>query len=102
MRYVSVVALLVVMHPGVAHAFNGREHRDLSNLALQTALTSGKGSDDMQRRAQTLLTGSKNEGTFGELVSAVDAFSHPEERLTAGDAWDAIRKRSNQRVFHLL
>lgn len=103
MRSASVVVFFViVLYSDVVLAFSGPEHHDLSNLALKTALASGKGSKEIRGIAESLLTSSDKEGTFGDLVKAVDSFSHPYERLTAKDAWTAISKRSSKLIFHLL
>ncbi len=102
MRFAFLAVALVVLCPLELLAFNGQEHRDISNFALLAALASERGSVEIRDCAQDMLTGSETEGTFGELVSAVDAFSHPEVRLTGEDAWKAVGKRKSQPVFHLL
>jgi len=98
----ALVIFLAVVCPFELRAFSGPEHRDLSNLALRAALASGHGSEAMRTEAEKLLCLRTCEGTFGELVAAVDHFSVPEDHLATPDAWCAVRDRQKQWFFHLL
>jgi len=102
MRSALVAVVLFVIGPRVALAFSGPEHRDLSNLALRAALASDAGSNEIRDEAERLLCEPACAGTFGELVAAVDGFSDPQQHLAIAKAWDAVRDRQKEPLFHLI
>ncbi|HEV7239261.1 MAG TPA: hypothetical protein VGQ36_08480, partial [Thermoanaerobaculia bacterium] len=78
-------------------AFTGKEHRDLSNMALMLAEAhvDDAVSEKMRNAVRMQLDPKEKEGTFGELTAAVDSFTRP-QRLPESDPWPLIRSRRHQ------
>jgi hypothetical protein len=89
-----LVVMVVIAVP--ARAFDGYEHRSVSNAAVIVAAKYAEGTADPKFLAQALALATKEKETFGDLTVAADWFQDVTQ-LTTGEAFKAVRRR--QRIY---
>ncbi|MEA2571659.1 MAG: hypothetical protein QOI24_3660 [Acidobacteriota bacterium] len=97
MRTVVGLLLVMVLLAVPARAFDGYEHRSVSNAALLAAVRYAEKTADPKFLAQARFLAMKEHDTFGDLTVAVDWFQDV-TKLTTISAFDAVgpRQRFNQ------